>query len=138
MASYIHDGWTREDGFISEEKDPGNGEILHGPLSFSYRPATRMEVVRIDKEIELCQKDGTTENAIKAEKLGCDWLAKHLVSWDLKNSGGHDVPVNQAALERLQPYLFGKLYRIIRGTQASDKKLEEDKSPLSDEELQKN
>lgn len=138
MPSFITDGWTRDDGYIAAEPEQNNGERLCEALSFSYRPATRLEVVKLDKDIELLTKSQDSDGAVKAERLACKFVAEHLKSWDLKDPGGHEVKLSATACERIHPYLFGNLYRIVRGTQASDKKPDAEKEPLTDEELQKN
>lgn len=139
MASYIPDGWTR-DGYIAAAQPADSGECLYDALTFTYRPATRMENVKLDAavRIEGDKSFNNPENAVKAEMLACKFIADHVVSWDLKAVGIHDVPVTADSCSRLQSELFNILYLIIRGSRCNDKKPDATESPKSDAELQKN
>jgi len=125
MTSYISDGYTRDDGYIAAApEESSNGERLYESLEFTYRPATRMELVRLDAEVEFASKskEFDPESVIRAEKIACKFIASKVISWNLTSVGIHPVPVSAEALERMNPYLFGNLYRIIRGSQTSDVK----------------
>ena len=139
MAGYISDGYTRTDGYIAAAIPEESGERLFDALEFTYRPATRLECIKIDAEVAIAakNKDFDPMAAVKAEQLGCKFVADRIVAWDLKDAGVHPIPVSQTACERIHPFLFGSLYRIIRGLQASDKKPDA-ASAKTDEEQQKN
>ena len=47
-------------------------------------------------------------------------LADKLVEWDLVNPAGQPVNIGREAIDRLQPELFLKLYRIVLGYNPSD------------------
>ena len=121
MGSYIGDGFTRE-GYIAAAPAEASGERLYDALTFSYRPATRMECIRLDAEVRVAKRNEDVDAActIRGEKLVNDFLVTKLISWDLLNSGVHPVAISAAALERMNPFLFLHLYNIIRDVQASD------------------
>ncbi len=139
MASYVADGYTL-DGYIAAAVPELSGERLHDALEFKFRPATRMENVRVDAEIAIAGKgrDVDAEAAIEAEKITCRFVAERVISWNLKAVGVHPIAVSAEACERIHPFLFSSLYRIIRGTQASDKRPEATKPPTTDAEQAKN
>ena len=140
MPSFIDDGYTRDDGYIAGAPAAKSGERLWDSMSFTYRIATRAEVIRHDSEIRAAMKgeDDDPECALNAEKLACKFVAERMKSWDLKNRGNHSVPVSADGCARLNGSLFGRLYRIVRGADVSDPKPPETIPPTGDEELQKN
>ena len=146
VANYIDDGYTRDDGYIAAAEPAESGEVLYDSLSFSYRYATRAEVIKHDAECRVAMKNEETDPtcALKAEMLACKFVAEHVTGWDLKNRGGHDVPVSADACLRMKAQVFSKLYSIIRGSKVSDPKpkqddqSEEETLPTSAEELPKN
>lgn len=140
MAGYIDDGYTRADGYIAAPLATKSGERLWDPLEFTYRIATRTEVIRLDAEVRIALKDedNDPECVVKAEQLACRFVSDRVKSWNLKNRGNHAVPVSADACSRLQPQLFGRLYGIVRGTQLSDPIPPAIDPPASDEEQQKN
>jgi hypothetical protein len=122
MSGYISDGYTRTDGYIAAALPSESGERLHESLSFTYRPATRLDVIKIDAEVSIAAKnrDFDPMAAVRAEQIACEFLAKRILAWDLKAAGIHEIKPSADACSRLHPYLFGNLYRIVRGEQASD------------------
>ena len=135
MSSYVSDGYTR-DGYISASVQEGSSERLHDELDFTYRPATRIDVVKVDAEIRIAvrNQDYDATCAVRAEQLACKFVAERIVAWSLKDRS-HPVAVSPAACERMQPYLFSKLYNIIRGVQANDIKPNETPQPSDAEQL---
>jgi hypothetical protein len=140
MIGYIDDGYTRTDGYIAAAPSAKSGERLWEPLEFTYRIATRREVIRHDAEVRsaLRGEDDDPECAVKAELLACKFVAERIKEWNLRNRGHHPVPISEDACSRMQAQLFGTLYRIVRGTQVSDPKPSASEVPAADEELQKN
>ena len=146
MASFIQDGYTREDGFIEGSEPDKNGNRLYDSLEFTYRPAARLEVVQLDADIRIALKNQETDRtcAVKAEQIACKFAAEHIKSWNLKLVGVHDVPVTAASCERIHPYLFNSLYAVIRDERTNDVKpvsensTEAAKQPPSDSEQVKN
>jgi hypothetical protein len=96
-----------------------------------------MDVIKVDAEIEIALKNKLLDPmcAVKAEQIACKFVAERVVSWSLKAVGIHEIAVSAASCERLHPYLFGALYRIIRGTQVSDKKPDEETKPTDEEQV---
>jgi len=138
MPSYIPDGWQKT-GYIAQGPVSPAGEVAYESMEFTYRPSTRLENIKVDAEISLAAKnESDPESAVKAEKIACEFIAKKIVSWDLKAVGIHDVAVSADAMGRMHPTLFNRLYRIIRGADFSDKKPEAETVPTSDGDQLKN
>ena len=139
MTGYISDGYCL-DGYVKGSEKNDAGQRLWDDLEFNYRPAARLENVKHDAEVTISLRDEykNPECAVKAEKLACDFVAKHVVSWNLKDSNGLDVACNSESCGRINAGLFQRLYSIIRGTQLSDVKPGKEKTPASDEDQQKN
>ena len=135
MSSYVCDGYTR-DGYIVAAVQEGSSERLHEELDFTYRPATRIDVVKVDAEIRIAvrNQDYDATCAVRAEQLACKFVAERIVAWSLKDRS-HPVAVSSAACERMQPFLFSRLYNIIRGVQANDVKPNETPQPSDAEQL---
>ncbi len=140
MATYVHDGWTRTDGFVAAGEVQPNGERFYDALEFHFRPATRREVIEHDAVVESVCPLGSTDPKLvmKAEDLAAEFTAKRVVKWNLKAAGIHDVEINADAMGRIHPTLFAKVYKIIRGSITSDPRPSEDKASPSDEDVQKN
>lgn len=139
MNGYVADGYTL-DGYIAEAPAGRNGERLYEALEFTYRPAVRIDIIRLDSEVRICLADEETnaECSVKAEMLACAFVAKRMNRWNLKDHTGKPIPLTSDSLARLNAQLFASLYRIIRGTQLSDPKPSETMPPMSDEEMTKN
>ena len=140
MAGYVDDLYSRDDGFIAEAPISKSGEKLWDSLSFTYRVATRTEIIRHDAEVRkaAANEENDPECAVKAELLACDFVAKRVSKWDLRNRGNHDVAISADACSRMHGGLFGPLYQIIRGSRCSDPKPPATEAPPSDEAQQKN
>lgn len=140
MTSYIDDGYTRDDGYISAAPPAKSGEKLWESLEFTYRPAARPEVIRHDAEVRNALKDEEEdpESTVKAELLACKFVADRVRAWNLKDRLNKDVPISANACSRLNASLFNRLYRIIRSSDVSDARPNETVAPPGDEELQKN
>ena len=122
MPSYIPDGWTKT-GYIAQGPVSPAGEVAYDALEFTYRPSTRLENIKVDAEINIASRNSEDpESNVKAEMIACEFIAKRIVSWDLKSVGVHEVPVSGAAMGRMHPDLFSRLYKIVRGKEFSDKK----------------
>ncbi|WP_397570663.1 hypothetical protein [Schlesneria sp. T3-172] len=136
-ATYIDDGYTRDDGYIASAEPAKSGERLHDSLSFSYRYATRMEVIKHDAECRIAMKNEETDPtcALQAESLACKFVAEHVSDWDLTNRSGQGVPVSADACARMKSQVFSKLYSIIRGSMVSDPKPAEENDGQSPDEV---
>jgi hypothetical protein len=119
MPGYVGefvDGYTLE-GYIEATR-------VHEAVSFTYRPATRLETVKHDAQVRIALRNEDTdpEAAVKAEKLACEFVAARLKSWDLKINGVHDAQINSESMGRVNAALFNRIYRILRGADVSDPK----------------
>ena len=139
MPSFIADGYTRDDGYIDAAIPEDNGKRLYDALEFVYRPATRLEVIQCDAEVAIALKNREFDPscAVKAEMISCAFIAKKIISWNLKNAGIHDVAISAEACSRMHPFLFSQLYSIVRGTRESDLNPNQINKP-ADSEQQKN
>lgn len=136
MGSYVSDGYTRE-GHIAAAAQETSAERLHEELDFTYRPATRIDVVKVDAEIRIAARNQDFDAlcAVRAEQLACKFVAERIVAWSLKDRALQPVAVSATACERLQPFLFSKLYNIIRGVQANDSRPNETPQPSDADQL---
>ncbi len=120
---YIHnDGFTRDDGFILGDKPGKTGERLYSDLEFTYRPAHPREVRQLDAKVEKAIYQPDDAETLKSQELAIEWVAGRIVSWSLKDRGGHPVPCNAKSVDGMHPTLFNKLYNIIRGFALNDPK----------------
>jgi hypothetical protein len=104
--SYIHDGYTQE-GYIADVPR------LHGALRFAYRPSL------VEERSQLADLAARVRSQAYDRYLAT-FIADKLVSWDLQDCNGADVPIAAESILRLQPELFGKLHGVVLGRQASD------------------
>ena len=139
MAGFIDDGWNRDDGYIKPADKGDNGERVHDGLSFAYRPVTRREIILLEQKLEKVRYATIDDpENFEAAAMSCDFVAKHVQSWDLKDRNGKVVPINATTMERVHPYLFNDLYGIITQKRTSDKKPAATEPPKSDDENLKN
>ena len=104
--SYFYDGYTR-DGFVQA------APLVHGELRFRYRPALVEERSQLVDSAAIAKSDAYDRQAAA-------FMAQKIVAWSLVEQHGREVHVSAAALLRLQPELFVKVYRVIMGWAASD------------------
>ncbi len=140
MPNYIDDGYTRDDGFIAADDEQSNGERRWESLAFSYRVATRQENIRHDAELKIALNNEFSDPkcAIKSDKLSCEFVARHLSSWDLKDRNNEDLPVSADAISLMKGFVFARLYEIIRATVTSDPKPDAKVDGTTLEDKQKN
>jgi hypothetical protein len=103
---YYHDGYT-ESGYIAAVPR------LHGALRFAYRPAL------IEERSQLLDAAARLKAPLYDRHLAV-FVADKLISWDLEDAVGTEVPIAAESLLRTQPELFAKLHRIVLGARASD------------------
>jgi len=104
----IDDGYN-EKGFIRER--PG----MYPDIRFVFRRATGEEAQVFMKRI------GDISNNIARDKVGAEFLAKHVSSWDIEHQKGHIVPLNnETIMNVIKPEIFIELLSIVQGAQASD------------------
>lgn len=138
MPTYIPDGYNLE-AVISAAPESKSGERLWESMSFEYRPATRLEMVKLDAQVRIASKDefSNPDAAEKVDKLISGFIANHVVSWDVKAADGIILPCTPATLGRIHDAVYQKMYFIIRGLETSDPRPDGTK-PETDAEQLKN
>ncbi len=58
--------------------------------------------------------------AVQFDQQARELLAERLIDWDLADPDGNAVGIAREAIDRLQPELFLKLYRVVLGYSPSD------------------
>lgn len=106
LSNFLDDGYT-EKSFIRGV--PG----LFGDLRFEFRP------MRLDQRAPVLSKWNKLE-ADKQTAAMAQFVARQLVSWQLKTAKGHDVPVSAENLMRLRPALQERLVNIVLGIEPAD------------------
>ncbi len=96
---FIDDEYTLP-GFIAASAEQPNGMRFWDALEFTYRVATRSEWILLDAKVSKLERDALSnpEAAVKSELEACDFVAKHVKSWNLKNRGGHEVPIDAKSI----------------------------------------
>jgi hypothetical protein len=105
LSPFIDDGCTR-DGRV--EGVPG----IFVDVRFSYRPATSADIA--EQVIRTRDLDDVAWHKLMSEKL-----AKHIVSWNIRNKNNEVIPITPENCGRLINPVFMKLYMIINGSEAS-------------------
>ncbi len=105
VCGFIDDGYTR-DGYIAATP-------YCPAIEFTYRP------VLDESRIVLIDHINTADSKSKA-LAGQKMLASHLKSWDLKDSAGEVVEINEANMRRVEPNTLLKLRNIVMGLDVSD------------------
>lgn len=110
-SCFIDDGYN-EEGYIAAE------EGIHGPLEFTFRPAVPKLADRITALLVSEKWEAFWDAAVKA--LSRD--PKLLQSWNVTDAAGREMPITEANVLRLKPRLAHKLWAIVSGGRASDKR----------------
>jgi len=109
MTDYIEDGYTRE-CIIPERKHS------YKACRIVFRPMTAIERTRATARIKLKRGIEPTEKSlVDAENVANEYLAKHVVEWDLRNSQDSEVAITIESFEKLDPNLQGAIYHIVFG-----------------------
>lgn len=124
MPGFIDDGYTRQ-GYIKPL------EPFHEGLRFEYRPVTISDRNRILSRVAACGGN-KPEQIDKAVREASKAVVERVTSWDLKDSKGNVVTINEANVMRLESHLHGSLFDVITGTQPSDE------NPVDEGEAEKN
>jgi len=106
FPNYFDDGYLQQ-GYVAAVPR------LHGALRFTFRPTLveeRSHLVDAARQLQSAAYD----------RHAAQFTAAKLVSWDLRDSAGDEVPFSAEALLRLQPELFVKLHRTVAGWLPSD------------------
>ena len=105
-----NDGYTLP-GFA--EGQPG----FYESVRYRYRPVSAVKQAAFESALELLRD--TPTNPARFRK-NAEILRGRIVSWDLVDDKGEPLPLTQAAIESLAPYLFWKLFGTVFGRTASD------------------
>ena len=108
VYAYIHDGYTRS-AYVAPRTR------LYPAVRFLYRPMLAQGRSIVARAIM------DTKDAAKTEEIAAKAVAKQVVSWNLVDHLGADVPIDVAHLLRLQPLLLNRLYMIaVLGDEGGD------------------
>jgi hypothetical protein len=105
-CNYLADGYTQT-GFL---KGLSN---LYEDLRFTYRPAVVEERSQILSGYSNSKADAF-------DRKVAQFLAQKIKSWDVIDQNGQDVAVSAAAILRLPPELFQKVWQVVGGFEACD------------------
>ncbi len=105
-CNYLADGYTQP----AYLKGVPN---LYEDLRFTYRPAV------IEERSQILANFSTTKPDAFDRKVAL-FLAQKIKSWDIVDPPGQDVEVTAAAILRLPPELFQKLWQVVGGFEACD------------------
>ena len=119
LAFVPDDGYT-EKGYIA----PVSG--LCPEIRFEFRPTKQLEREQYTEQMRKISPG----NSSAANHVSCNFLAKKLVSWNLTDSDGNNVPISAEIVGKLKAFVFDRLFLIVLGNSASDS------DPLADEEFQ--
>lgn len=108
MRNYVTDD-CQERGYIAEV--PG----IHGSIEFEYRPLLPEEQRGIADAAEKM-------NAKASTKIMADAMERKILSWDMVDERGAELPVTSEIIRRLKPSLFSRMYLVISSMRASDPK----------------
>lgn len=109
-------------GYLAAKTDTDRIIPVYEALRFTYRLASRIEVITHDAEIDQINPNRTRDplTIIKMEKKCNEFVAQHIKSWDMKNSRGEPVAISGDAMGAINPLLFRRLNEIVRGTDVCD------------------
>lgn len=104
-CAYIDDGYTLP---FNVAEVPGISQGISG-VRRPFTPRERSELV------ESLNKNH--DNSDKRNKIACEAMHKHMVSWDLKTRDGRDVPLTPGNLGLIHPLdLWNRLFETVVGT----------------------
>ncbi len=98
----LEDG-LEQPGFVAESRG------LHCAVDFMFAPVWPEIFEKFEAEKEAV----ATRNPGDARAMVGQFLAKHIKSWDLKDSAGKLVPITEVTCRKLRAALQFRLYRII-------------------------
>ena len=105
-TNFISDGYT-EPGYIEGVKNH------YLPCRFTYRP------VLIEERVQLVEQFKSLSDA-DCERLQAEFLAKKIISWDIKDADGKTVEISTVNLLRLRPTLLARVRLVVMGHEPSD------------------
>ena len=118
---YIDDGMELP-GRIEASQLTNSNRRFWDTLEFTYRVAVPTEGKILDAKVAKFERDAfqSPELIVKAHEAKSAFIASHVKTWNLKNRGGHDVPLNAKSVMNLHEVLFDRLLDIVRGNSMSD------------------
>jgi hypothetical protein len=128
--------------YIKARVDEDRALPLYPALTVSLRYAARIDMLFHQAELDVLRNGPTSKDPstiVAMEMKACEFLAKYIRSWDLKDNGGKEVGVSPDALSKMSPALFTRLSQIIRGLDVGDVNPATGQKPAgTTEEQQKN
>jgi hypothetical protein len=124
-TGFIEDGYNIEAWIEGEEH-------LYPRVDFTYRPALRGEVQAHLRQFEKAHKADSHD---RARYFTAEFVAAHIMDWNIQNASGQTIEVSADNVERLVSNLWGRLYSIILGNEGPDGVMGE---PLNEAESAKN
>ena len=113
-CGFIPDGQVRK-GYVARK--PG----VHPAVHFEYRPTMPVERAGFNQTQANLYKTDAPKDAETAQKNMAKFLAKKLISWDLRDGSKNVVAISEATLlGGVENNLFADLYAIVMGYRPSD------------------
>ncbi len=140
MTGFIDDGYNRDDGYVAPPPPEPNGERLHQGLSFTYRMATRRQLVNLENQMLVAKRDEKIDDTCqeRSEEILAEFMVKQLKTWDLRDRKKNAVPISVESMFHIHPMLYSAVVGIIRTWRTSDKQPHAKKEPPKDVEFEKN
>ncbi len=107
-STHIPDDGYTEKGYIA--KRPG----LHGPVRFTFRPATILE------HGQVTSKEATDLGPEEYARNSAEFVVAKLQEWSLLNGDRKALPIDCENVLTLKPAVFNRMFGIIAGWDASD------------------
>ena len=107
---------------------------LYPTIRFRFRPVMVRENSIIVRKQAHCYSEQPPQ-AGKAQEIAAEVVASLIVSWDIKDSRGEDVPITKDMVLRLRPALFAHLFAVVMGETGADTPPSESTEGGSDDEL---
>lgn len=123
-CGFIDDGYTRT---AVIPREPG----YYPEVYIEYRPMLASEIQVMNRRVGAVAKGfkDESEGIIAGEKLICEYMAKHLVFWNLTDRKGSPVDISTECCTRLDSRLSAHIFAWITGQAKLD---------IAEEEQEKN
>lgn len=121
MRGFIEDGAIYE-GYVKASEASQSGERLWDAVEFTYSPPTLLDLAQVDGAVKVALRnaDNDPQCAVDAEVLACEFVAKRLKKWDVKNRAGNLVPITKENVLRICGPVFNNMYLQIRLARLAD------------------
>ena len=107
VGAFIPDGYTRN-GYIKEEP------LLYPAVRFQYRPLLTGDQAVIQRAINI------SPDARQQEQIAAETIVNRVVSWDIVDDKGHDLPITASNALRIPPVLFNRIHKCCMGREGGD------------------